>query len=541
MSKILEDILSLKLEPHLDRLDYLVLAASSPDSESIHRGIQYISELSRTIRAIEEIKKSDDLIVKSNRLAGFFNHDFGLVLSSEKTDNICEVLKKMLTKRINPASSLSITLLHNAMASKFRMLRNFEVICQDGYYAPNLKDKDYEYSIFLHNCENKGRPFHFRKQKVIHTFEAISRLANKTKSNPSLDPVQKEFLDNLSKRLLELKVYLPPPGKLVLVKRESEGSFPVGMDYSIYREYYGFTQKEIARKVGKSRQVYSDYERGIATPTPETDRKIRKLLGMPIETKPSEKPKIKISEPSLKEPKEKEPIGEQYKSYRETKGLSQKDVADAIGKGESAYRHYEKGRITPSEEIDKKIRDILGMSIKFESEGQEYRFYREKKSLLQKEVADAIGKSRQTYSDYENGKVIPTAEIDLEVRYTLDMPIEFGSVAEEYKFYRKKKELSQKDVAAYIKKGKTTYGDYETGKIIPTSLLDRRIRRRLGIKGSVYHPGNIYRSARKKQKLSRKEVGESIGKSEAGYGTYERGDVIPDVYTARKLEEVLKF
>lgn len=46
-------------------------------------------------------------------------------------------------------------------------------------------------------------------------------------------------------------------------------------------------------------------------------------------------------------------------AFRQAKGLSQKDVADAIGVGQSCYGNYESGFRTPSPIVAKKIARIF--------------------------------------------------------------------------------------------------------------------------------------------------------------------------------------
>lgn len=46
-------------------------------------------------------------------------------------------------------------------------------------------------------------------------------------------------------------------------------------------------------------------------------------------------------------------------AYREAKGLSQLDVANAIGVGQGCYSNYENGSRTPSPNIAKKIARIF--------------------------------------------------------------------------------------------------------------------------------------------------------------------------------------
>jgi transcriptional regulator with XRE-family HTH domain len=58
-------------------------------------------------------------------------------------------------------------------------------------------------------------------------------------------------------------------------------------------------------------------------------------------------------------------FGEKITSQRKKLGLSQQDLADKIGTHGAVIGKYERGEITPSVEVARKIADELGISLDF--------------------------------------------------------------------------------------------------------------------------------------------------------------------------------
>jgi len=173
--------------------------------------------------------------------------------------------------------------------------------------------------------------------------------------------------------------------------------------------------------------------------------------------------------------------------------------------------------------------------------GNLYKKYRLEKGLLQKQVAEMIGRGRQTLSDYEAGLIVPPKDVDKQLRAIIGMPLEFEKVGEEYAFYRKKRGIYQEEVAKRIGKSRSVYSQYERGDVVPDAKADHDIRNVLGIPSHHYYIGDHYRKAREAMRLSQNAVAIMIGMSKAAYWSYENGKVIPDVYTAMKLKKALRM
>ncbi|MFC1752447.1 helix-turn-helix domain-containing protein [Thermoproteota archaeon] len=584
MASILKDILELRIDRHMKRLDHLTVAASTP-LERLEEGIENINELTAIIKASTGIRKGQDPLSQSNRLAGFFNDR--TVSTTIITNDLGLVAGNLLSE--NCSTSLAMTLLHNAVAARLGM-EYFNVLCEDDHYAPYLSIDGMEYSIHLKSAENRGIPVRFRDSMIITNLEAIAILAEK--SQHTCHHNKKEYLQNFRQKLLgtekdpDTKEHIteyaaaraktrlsqsavarklgitrggyahyetgrnptsPEMDKKIRAILRMDSRFKTqGDEYKHYRQMTGMSQDDVAALIGKVQSAYSYIERGMRVPPPELDRKIREVLGMEesetIDKKVAKiEKKAKPAKKRLLGPRRTDGIGTEYKQYRLQKGMNQYEMAAAIGKGQSTYSDYEQGLSNPPADVDRNIRYVLGMEIDFENVCEEYRFYREKKGMNQYEMAATIGKAQSTYCDYEKGNINPPADVDRTIRYVLEMDIHFDDIKEEYKFYRTKKELSQQKVADAIGKARETYSNYETGAAVPTAGMDDRIREVLGIKERFFYKGSIYRKARHRLKLSVDEVCEHIGKKRSALHYYERSDTIPDIYTAKKLKEILKL
>ena len=106
---------------------------------------------------------------------------------------------------------------------------------------------------------------------------------------------------------------------------------------------------------------------------------------------------------------------------------------------------------------------------------------REDNDFTQEELAQKIGCNKNTYSSWENGyALIPISYLDqlsslykvpfayllglTKVKNPMIGSMDINRLREHMKNERKKRNLTQKDIAKVLKIGKTTYHDYEVGK-----------------------------------------------------------------------------
>lgn len=119
--------------------------------------------------------------------------------------------------------------------------------------------------------------------------------------------------------------------------------------------------------------------------------------------------------------------------YREALNLSQKDVYEAIGVSDVCYRAWENGKFLPTGQNLYKLAEVLKVSpeqivgkevfpgatiddlksfyeTKDEKFSQALKFLREKKKFSQRYISDALGVPRTTFSNWEQGKCLPSQE-----------------------------------------------------------------------------------------------------------------------------------
>lgn len=116
-------------------------------------------------------------------------------------------------------------------------------------------------------------------------------------------------------------------------------------------------------------------------------------------------------------------MGDKILFLRKQAGLTQKQVSEAIGMKENAYRHYEKDRVYPSIQHMQRLCDLLQTSAEYltggEDTGKQYkkgtwepfherlRKIRLAANMRQNQVAAALGIHRESYTRYENGTYEP--------------------------------------------------------------------------------------------------------------------------------------
>ena len=111
-------------------------------------------------------------------------------------------------------------------------------------------------------------------------------------------------------------------------------------------------------------------------------------------------------------------IGEQIKAMRKIRGLTQKELAEKCSMADSAVRKYESGKIVPKIEMLKRIADALEMPVGAflpsmglgESTGSRIKIARERQGVTQAELAEKMGVTPQTISQYERNIINPKPE-----------------------------------------------------------------------------------------------------------------------------------
>lgn len=150
----------------------------------------------------------------------------------------------------------------------------------------------------------------------------------------------------------------------------------------------------------------------------------------------------------------KEELAENLKLIREFRGLSQQSVANKLHVERSTYSYYEIGKTTPTFTMVISLADVLSVElidlltiegavranekrtieqhnyIKSKEElAENLKFIREFRELSQQKVADRLSIDRSTYSYYETGKTEPSFITAIKLVEIFDVePIDLGTV-----------------------------------------------------------------------------------------------------------------
>lgn len=104
------------------------------------------------------------------------------------------------------------------------------------------------------------------------------------------------------------------------------------------------------------------------------------------------------------------------KELRQSKGLSQSELAQKVGISNQAISHYETGKRHAKIETWQKLADYFDVSVPYLQGFDEHRpnrlkELRQKKHLTLEELGNAVGMLNSTLSQYENGKRNPNNEV----------------------------------------------------------------------------------------------------------------------------------
>ena len=119
-------------------------------------------------------------------------------------------------------------------------------------------------------------------------------------------------------------------------------------------------------------------------------------------------------------------ISSQFKKVRIEKGLTQKQVADALGIAEPSYQRYEYGKVVPSALVLIALSEYFGVTLDYlvgKSDFPDYsapedlapfpllpirlKKLREEKGFDVFQLAPLVGETPRNYAGYEVGEVLP--------------------------------------------------------------------------------------------------------------------------------------
>lgn len=181
------------------------------------------------------------------------------------------------------------------------------------------------------------------------------------------------------------------------------------------------------------------------------------------------------------------------------------------------------------------------------------KFYRKRRKMKQKELADLIGYTESSISKYEQGLIqIPNTVIDLLAKALDVSPIDLlgekqnvltnstseniaFSIGENIKFYRKKAGFQQKELAEKVGVSAPAIMRYEKGQREPSKEIIEKIAMALNISPVLLMNWDSWgeecvpdinkriKEIRIRLNLSQEEFGNSIGLSKSGISNIENG------------------
>ena len=141
-------------------------------------------------------------------------------------------------------------------------------------------------------------------------------------------------------------------------KDEKDEKKELGKRLKLAREKRGYTQKQIAAALGISDKGYQYYEYGTRTPKIDTMKKIAVLLETSIDELYGYGRYADDLEKGIEYVTY---IYECYAYHRKRAGLTQRQVAAALGITEQAYQKYEYGKSAPDAKKMLKLYKIFGV------------------------------------------------------------------------------------------------------------------------------------------------------------------------------------
>lgn len=127
------------------------------------------------------------------------------------------------------------------------------------------------------------------------------------------------------------------------------------INLALCRRRIGMSQRELAEKMGVTYQAISQYERGKREPKIEQVQRLCDAIGCTLDEL------LGVVEPTPQET-DRPILSNQIRAVRRLRGLTQQDVADALGTVKSAVSQWETGYMGMSVTTLCRLADLLGVT-----------------------------------------------------------------------------------------------------------------------------------------------------------------------------------
>lgn len=182
------------------------------------------------------------------------------------------------------------------------------------------------------------------------------------------------------------------------------------------REAKGLSLRELGSKVGMDSTTLNQIENGKRNLTARTAQVLSDFFGVPIDQLFGRVELDTIGSKRSGRNKEiNSIIGKNIKKFREDRGLTQAQLGEIVGRGDSTVRMWELGSSEPDSETLLKLSECFGVSVgcllgkddgteKISVHKTRLKELRESKGLTLRELAEALGVDFSTLGHIENGR-----------------------------------------------------------------------------------------------------------------------------------------
>jgi DNA-binding transcriptional regulator YiaG len=314
-----------------------------------------------------------------------------------------------------------------------------------------------------------------------------------------------------------------------------------GDDIKQLRDEKGFSQSELADKLGVSAGTVSNWERGESSPGPDTIERIQNIEA-------SEEERETLS-------------GQEMKDLRGELDMSQSDLADRLDVSPGTVSNWETGKSQPDPDTVEKIK-ALGEQEEDEDTEQDkedtdeeettpdstriLQYIRERFDLTQQELADLLDVTSATVGSWERGDTTPQGDnkdriLDLKDKSKEELQDELEQEESvDIRSIREELGLTRSKFADKVGVSVQTVYNWEQGQTEPGPENLENIQNLDGHREDKEETlsGDDIKDLRQEKNLSQSDLAEQLDVSAATVSNWERGKGSPSEEAVEKLQEL---